>query len=597
MGLGVNTFDVAMLVNLALSTNEATKRTCEEHDALAKAISDLHLTLKYLQSEIADPHSVINTHTGGRRKDLETHISGCGMHLKRISSVLTRHGKHESKNRSMRNDIHFGIAGVKVVSESQLMITYATVITLTLNLLSLGTKGKVEKELSKLRGGAKELRVSINMLLAKQTAIARGGTGHEYLLSAAHGQRDMWRSIKRGLVKEGVNSNVVHAHKNLIQAYFQELVNRGLLDEAYSVRSTTNSSEMVDLVEPDTIEANSNYRQPAVEDSDSISIDDSSTKSSTKESTNESPQSESQQPVSALPDRDRDTDLASLDDHGKTAFLTEDPARGSDLGATPAPLQVYEQPATGHRNALQMTDLPDTIPRSKEFNRQRRVPLQTIDSNIKIPVFQTRGPPEFVNFQLSQTQNSGIWDESATETPLPERCECYECMAAPTATINPLTSYGWQQEHSERLQDASRPKRRAPSTRYHESQNGSSKGNYSPPAPKEQKKAPLLSLLLFPRMRKATNTATAFVELPQKVPQPRKRQKRAPRPTPPPRPVSPTPPPPEWWLEERLRRRPPGFERGRSPTPRDAEDPVYSRGINVYSDVLYNGWNTFSYNS
>lgn len=594
MRFGVKISDVAEVANLAQSTFAAANKACGEHDELAKAITKLHLTLGNLRSEVENPNSVVNKHTGGRRKDLEIHISGCRTHLKHISSMLERRGRHRSESRAMRKRVPSGILSVKEITECQLMVsTYATVIALTLGLLSLGSKGKAERELNNQQGEAKGLRLSINMLLAKQMAGTPEEAKHKSVRSAAHNERGEWRNLRRELVKQGFGSNIVHANKNIIKAYVKELVDRSLLEERDCVQPKTNSFETGHRADSEPTVFNSNYRQPTAEDPDSLSIDTRSSKSSADEPY----QAEPEQRVFALPESTGKLELAGVADSGNDRSIAEDQARGSDLVASPVPLIVYQQPFAAYRSVLQRTGLADTIQHSRQFSPQRRMPLQVVDSNITIPVFQTRGPPEFVDFQSSQTQNSGIWDESATENPLPERCECYECMAAPTATINSSTSYGWQQENSERLQDASRPKRRAPSTVYHESQNGSSKGSYSPPAPKEQKKAPLLSLLLFPRMRKATNTATAFVELPQKVPQPRKRQKRAPRPTPPPRPVSPTPPPPEWWLEERLRRRPPGFERGRSPTPRDAEDPVYSRGIDVYSDVLYNGWNTFSYNS
>ena len=597
MRFGVNISDVAEVANLAQSTIAAANKACGEHDELTRAISKLHSTLGYLRSEVEDPNSVINKHTGGRRKDLEIHIRGCRTHLKHISSMLARHGRHRSGNRSMRKLVPFGIAGVKEIAECRTTVsTYATVITLTLSLLSLGSKGKAEKKLSNQRGEAKGLRLPINMLLAKQMADTSEETKDRSVRSNAHNERELWRSLRRELVKQGFGSNLVHANKNIIKAYVQELVDRGLLGQTNSVHTTANSFETVNRVDSEPAVSDGNYRQPTVEDSESLSR----ATSSTRGSTNDSHQARSNQPFSALPERKVEPKLAGVDGHGghgKTPPLSEFQARGSDLVAFPAPLPVYNQPSALDRKVLQRTDRADTIQHAKELSPLRRLPLQAIDSNVTIPVFQTRVPPEFTGFQPSKTQTFEIWDEFATENPPPERCECYECMAAPTPTSDTFPSYGWQQENSETLQYASRQKRRAPSTVYHDSQDGSSKGSYSPPARTKKEKAPLLSLLLFPRMRKSTNTTPAFVEPPKKVPQPRKRQKRAPRPTPPPRPVSPTPPPPEWWLEERLRRRAPGFERGRSPTPRDAEDPVYSRGIEVYPDLSNNGWNTYNYDS
>ncbi|KAH7407332.1 hypothetical protein BKA64DRAFT_412710 [Cadophora sp. MPI-SDFR-AT-0126] len=225
MSFGVSISDVAMVVNLAWSTLEGAKKACGEHDELTKQLSSLHLTLEHLQSEVANRNSVINSHTGGRRRDLETHIRGCLRHLKRIGSVLTKYNRLQDESGNLWQRIQFGTKGVKDVSESQLKLsTYTTAITLTLHLLSLGSQGRVEKELSRQRGEAKGLRASINLLLAKQNVVSREGTQDGSIRSNPHEEREFWRSFRKELADEGLKSSVIHAHKSLIKAYVKEYV-------------------------------------------------------------------------------------------------------------------------------------------------------------------------------------------------------------------------------------------------------------------------------------------------------------------------------------------------------------------------------------
>ncbi|PVH83809.1 hypothetical protein DL98DRAFT_615139 [Cadophora sp. DSE1049] len=225
MSFGVSISDIAMVVKLAWSTLEGAKKACGEHDELTKEISSLHLTLEHLRSEVADPESVINMHKGGRRKDLEIHISGCRRHLRRINSVLTRYNRLQNGSGSMWQRIQFGTAGVKDISESQLKLsTYTTAITLTLNLISMGSQGRVEKELSHQRGEAKGLRASINLLLAKQNVVSREGTRDGSFRSISHDERKFWRGFRQELADEGFKSSVINSRKDLIIAYLKEYV-------------------------------------------------------------------------------------------------------------------------------------------------------------------------------------------------------------------------------------------------------------------------------------------------------------------------------------------------------------------------------------
>ena len=40
-----------------------------------------------------------------------------------------------------------------------------------------------------------------------------------------------WRELRRGLVKEGYRSSVLHEHKHLIKKYVEELGGRGFFDK------------------------------------------------------------------------------------------------------------------------------------------------------------------------------------------------------------------------------------------------------------------------------------------------------------------------------------------------------------------------------
>ncbi|KAK0100839.1 hypothetical protein ONS95_007286 [Cadophora gregata] len=423
MSCGVKISNINMVIKLARSTLKAAKKAYGEDDEFTEEILSLHLTLELLRSEVTDPESMINKHKGGRRKDFETYIASCRAHLRRIKSVLRGYNRLKIGSGSVSQRIQFGTAGVKEISDSQLKLsTYTTVITLTLNLLSLGSQGRVEKELSRLRGEAKRLRPSINLLLAKQNALSREETKDESFRAISQDDWKLSHSFIKHLEADGFKRSLVRAHKNLIIAYIKELSERGLLDE-------------------------------------------------------------------------------------KT-------------------LRV--------QNVIKESLMP------------KECLMDGLDS---------------------------------------EACKCHECIPpSHRSPASPLTSDRRQDGYLNRDHQTPRSKKRTSSKIYQGEKRDILDISHSPAAPKQKS---FLSILLFSPKRKSKRPAPSYVHPPQEALQPRKRQKRTP---PPPRPVSPTPPPPDWWLEERLRRRPVGYERGRSPTPRYNEEPVYSRTMAVYPDVSYGRW-------
>ncbi|KAH9220740.1 hypothetical protein DL95DRAFT_279871, partial [Leptodontidium sp. 2 PMI_412] len=230
MSTCISISDTGALVELAWTAVEGTRKACGDDSETTRGITRSHKTLDHLHSEVSNPNSVLNSAKGGRRKDFEIHMRGCRRHLRRIDSVLARHNTFRSGNGQPWQPIQFGSGAVKDISKSQLKLSkYTSAITLTLHLLSLGPQGKIEKELSHLHGEAKGLRVSINLLLAKQNAgfpdSTRGG-----LIPVKHqDEMDFWSSFWRRLAREGFKSNAISGHKDLIKAYVKELDERGVL--------------------------------------------------------------------------------------------------------------------------------------------------------------------------------------------------------------------------------------------------------------------------------------------------------------------------------------------------------------------------------
>lgn len=200
---------------------------------MASEISSLYGVLSHLQTEISNPGSLVNTGDMDRRLELENHVKGCEHHLRRISSVLVKFNalpEDERRDRNLWQKVRFGNGSVKDIAQIRTKLTtYTTAISMSLQILSLGSQGRIERKLNRQSGEMQGLRERIDLLVAKRqgTQSAEGSIMTNY----THDDKHFWRGFRRELVKDGYPSRVIHAHKDLIQDYVRELGSRGILDE------------------------------------------------------------------------------------------------------------------------------------------------------------------------------------------------------------------------------------------------------------------------------------------------------------------------------------------------------------------------------
>ncbi|KAG4435227.1 hypothetical protein IFR05_009303 [Cadophora sp. M221] len=278
MSPGISVSDTEVLADLAWTTVEGTRKACGEDSEITKGITRSYRILDNLHSEVSDTDSVLNSAKGGRRKDLDIHMRSCRRHLRRINSILAKHDTLRGGSGQPWQHIQLEIGAVKDMSKSQLKLSkYTSAISLTLQLLSLGPQGKMEKKLSHLHGEAKGLRVSINLLLAKQKMDSREGAGDGLIPANHQDEKELWSGFWRQLAREGFKSNAISGHKTLIKAYVKELDERGVLDEkTLRAQPTAHFSPDFDQTESDSSisTTSSRYYQSTVEDFDNLSIDE-----------------------------------------------------------------------------------------------------------------------------------------------------------------------------------------------------------------------------------------------------------------------------------------------------------------------------------
>jgi Fungal N-terminal domain of STAND proteins len=231
MSFGFGVADVLTLVQLAYATFDGAKKACGEHDELTQEMSSLVTVLDQVQSEISDPESPINMARGHRRKELENHVEGCLRHVRQMNAILTKFNALSNAERGsgpLWQKVRFGNGAVKDIAQIRIKIsTYTTAITISLTLLSLGSRGEAERQLSRQRGQLRGITESINLLVAKMNSPAYEGS---IWTKCTDDDVDFWRDFRRQLVKKGYKSRVIRNHQSLIQAYVRELESSGVFD-------------------------------------------------------------------------------------------------------------------------------------------------------------------------------------------------------------------------------------------------------------------------------------------------------------------------------------------------------------------------------
>ena len=228
-----------MLAQLAWDCLQSSKNAVGENDELTRELLGLYKILSRLQNELANPTSLVNRANDERRHELEEHAADCEGILKVMSTVLEKYnalGREQRKRRRLWQKIKFGNGETKDLREIRNNLSaHTSAITLGFNLCALNSPGMVEttleiaEENSRRHGRSlRGIRNSLHWVIANLSAeIGEGSVRSSY----ANDDKTFWRTLRKELVKEGYDNYTLQKHRKLINAYVEELVNRGVLDD------------------------------------------------------------------------------------------------------------------------------------------------------------------------------------------------------------------------------------------------------------------------------------------------------------------------------------------------------------------------------
>jgi hypothetical protein len=270
MSFGYAVGDVIAVTQLAWRTVQNTRKACGEHDELTREVSCLHLMLRRVQHEASKPDSIFQRAPDDTTKELHTAVEGCGKALGILDKIVVKYNnlsQEERAGRKLWSKIRFGNGEMGSLSDLRLeILTYTSGITLLLNLISMGSQGRVEQYMDGQGSELRKIRQSLNWITA---TLSNAGEG-SILTTYAGDDKAVWKELRRELVGEGYSSDLVSRHKSTIIKYVKQLGERGALDEIDAPSESLSSLDIVDVPELATLSINSPPDEYGVESSNEL---------------------------------------------------------------------------------------------------------------------------------------------------------------------------------------------------------------------------------------------------------------------------------------------------------------------------------------
>ena len=239
MSFGWSGSDVFMLTRLAWNTVRNSRKACGEYDDLTRETSRSYAVLQRLEQEVAKQESPINRPGETSKEQLERITIDCEVVLTKLDKIVAAYASLGEEKRSAHKiwqEVRFGngqLVDVRKIRSK--LVSYTSEMILYLNLVSMGTVGRIEQRMSRDEGVLRDIKIAVE----KKTAHTTLGGNQEGSVWTSYTGDDtgFWRGLRRDLIKDGLPSAAIHKHKHLIRNYVKELGARGVLDVSPSIES------------------------------------------------------------------------------------------------------------------------------------------------------------------------------------------------------------------------------------------------------------------------------------------------------------------------------------------------------------------------
>ncbi|KAH8744113.1 hypothetical protein F5882DRAFT_342741, partial [Hyaloscypha sp. PMI_1271] len=224
MSFGYSVGDIITVTTLAWNAVQHTRQACGQYDELTREVTSLHIVLNRLQAEAAKPDTLLIQLLDNEKQELAHIVNGCGEVLKVLSVILEKYGALGGENNSVTKlwqRIRFGTGEMLDLSQIRMQLSSQTAsLALFLHLLSLGSQGRVERQMAEQMGALNQIRQTIELTTS---GVVVEGNRASILTTYENDDKDFWKEFRRELIAGGCSSDVMAKHKDIIMTYIKEL--------------------------------------------------------------------------------------------------------------------------------------------------------------------------------------------------------------------------------------------------------------------------------------------------------------------------------------------------------------------------------------
>lgn len=251
MSFGYSMGDAFLLGQLAWRILQNSRKACGEHDELTREISAVHAVLQRLGHEVEKEEGLVNRSGETCREELQRIVTDCGDVLETLDKIMKKYAALGEEGRSTRKlwkSVRFGSGRMVDLGDLRSKVTfYTSAMTLYLNMISMGSIGRIEQQMTDSGGVLRDIQIAVNSISAqKMCTVTHEGS---VLTSYSEDDKSVWKEFRRDLVREGFKSSIINKHKHLIKSYVRELESRGAWDESIPLvdEGNTQTSTMKDF--------------------------------------------------------------------------------------------------------------------------------------------------------------------------------------------------------------------------------------------------------------------------------------------------------------------------------------------------------------
>ena len=233
MSFGYSVGDFILLTQLAYGVVQNARKACGAHHKLAREIGSLHIVLGHIEVEVSKPDSILNNNEDNRRRELEKLARHCERVLRVLKQILDKYNALSEERRSVTKlwqKVRFGngeMLDLGVIRAE--LATHTQALNMFLNLLSIGSQGKVEKYMDAHGEELRDIKHSLHWVTSSMQA--KSHEENSILTTYGDDDKAIWKAFRRELIEEGFSGQLLDRHKSTIKNYVMELGERGALDE------------------------------------------------------------------------------------------------------------------------------------------------------------------------------------------------------------------------------------------------------------------------------------------------------------------------------------------------------------------------------